>query len=140
MSAVIDTRVQLTLQAIDRYIQDELLPFEKQHNISWEGQPSKTLLQQVWKRSAELGFYGLMLPVEQGGAGFSAEQMCQVKAHVAASGAVLAQAKVQFFPSLTGRTGPVAPNAAPFASSASRVRCWSSAILLVTPCSIQAGT
>lgn len=91
MSAVIDTRVQLTLQAIDRYIQDELLPFEKQHNISWEGQPSKTLLQQVWKRSAELGFYGLMLPVEQGGAGFSAEQMCQVKAHVAASGAVLAQ-------------------------------------------------
>jgi branched-chain amino acid transport system substrate-binding protein len=33
-----------------------------------------------------------------------------------ASGAVLAQAKVQFFPSLTGRTGPVAPNATPFAN------------------------
>ena len=91
MSTVSNTLVQDTLQAIDRYIQDELLPFEKQHDISWEGQPSKTLLQQVWKRSAELGFYGLMLPVEQGGAGFSAEQMCQVKAHVAASGAVLAQ-------------------------------------------------
>lgn len=91
MSAVTDTRLQDTLQAIDRYIQDELLPFEKKHGISWEGQPSKTLLQQVWKRSAELGFYGLMLPVEQGGAGFSAEQMCLVKAHVAASGAVLAQ-------------------------------------------------
>jgi branched-chain amino acid transport system substrate-binding protein len=29
---------------------------------------------------------------------------------------VLAQAKVQFFPSLTGRTGPVAPNATPFAN------------------------
>lgn len=28
----------------------------------------------------------------------------------------MAQAKVQFFPSLTGRTGPVAPNAAPFAN------------------------
>ncbi|MEY2682348.1 MAG: hypothetical protein RIQ66_909 [Pseudomonadota bacterium] len=28
----------------------------------------------------------------------------------------LAQAKVQFFPSLTGRTGPVAPNATPFAN------------------------
>lgn len=91
MSTVTDTRVQDTLQAIDRYIQDELLPFEKKHSISWEGHPSKALLQQVWKRSAELGFYGLMLPVEQGGAGFSAEQMCQVKAHVAASGAVLAQ-------------------------------------------------
>jgi len=91
MSAALDTRVLDTLAAIDRYIQDELLPFEKQHHISWEGQPSKDLLQQVWQRSAELGFYGLMLPVEQGGAGFSAEQMCQVKAHVAGSGAVLAQ-------------------------------------------------
>jgi branched-chain amino acid transport system substrate-binding protein len=29
---------------------------------------------------------------------------------------VLAQEKVQFFPSLTGRTGPVAPNATPFAN------------------------
>ena len=30
--------------------------------------------------------------------------------------AAFAQAKVQFFPSLTGRTGPVAPNATPFAN------------------------
>jgi branched-chain amino acid transport system substrate-binding protein len=29
---------------------------------------------------------------------------------------VLAQEKIQFFPSLTGRTGPVAPNATPFAN------------------------
>ena len=91
MSPITDKRVQDTLAAIDRYIQDELLPFEQQHGIRWEGQPAKALLKQVWLRSAELGFYGLMLPVEQGGAGFSAEQMCQVKAHVAASGAVLAQ-------------------------------------------------
>jgi branched-chain amino acid transport system substrate-binding protein len=32
------------------------------------------------------------------------------------SPALLAQDKVQFFPSLTGRTGPVAPNATPFAN------------------------
>lgn len=91
MSAMTDTRVQETMAAIDRYVQDELLPFEKQHGISWEGQPSKDVLKQVWQRSAQLGFYGLMLPVEQGGAGFSAEQMCQVKSFVASSGAVLAQ-------------------------------------------------
>ena len=30
--------------------------------------------------------------------------------------AAIAQEKVQFFPSLTGRTGPVAPNATPFAN------------------------
>lgn len=34
----------------------------------------------------------------------------------AASGMTMAQEKVQFFPSLTGRTGPVAPNATPFAN------------------------
>ena len=91
MSTATDTRVQDTIAAIQRYVQDELLPFEKQQGISWEGQPSKEVLKQVWQRSAELGFYGLMLPVEQGGAGFSAEQMCQVKSFVAGSGAVLAQ-------------------------------------------------
>lgn len=91
MTPTTDLRVQSTVASIHRYIQDELLPFEKQHGIGWEGQPSKDLLKQVWKRSAALGFYGLMLPVEQGGAGFSAEQMCQVKTFVAGSGAVLAQ-------------------------------------------------
>ena len=35
---------------------------------------------------------------------------------VATSSYTLAQEKVQFFPSLTGRTGPVAPNATPFAN------------------------
>ena len=35
---------------------------------------------------------------------------------VVTSTAVMAQEKVQFFPSLTGRTGPVAPNATPFAN------------------------
>lgn len=91
MSRVDDTVVDETIAAIGRYIQDELLPFEKEHGISWEGQPSKDLLQQVWTRSAELGFYGLMLPADQGGSGFSAEQMCRVKMSVAGSGAVLAQ-------------------------------------------------
>ena len=35
---------------------------------------------------------------------------------VLATPEVFAQSKVQFFPSLTGRTGPVAPNATPFAN------------------------
>ena len=39
-----------------------------------------------------------------------------VVAASAAPSVSLAQDKVQFFPSLTGRTGPVAPNATPFAN------------------------
>jgi branched-chain amino acid transport system substrate-binding protein len=41
---------------------------------------------------------------------------CAGLSGVVTSTAVMAQAKVQFFPSLTGRTGPVAPNATPFAN------------------------
>lgn len=41
---------------------------------------------------------------------------CAGLSAVVTSTAVMAQAKVQFFPSLTGRTGPVAPNATPFAN------------------------
>ena len=41
---------------------------------------------------------------------------CLALATVGIQSQALAQAKVQFFPSLTGRTGPVAPNATPFAN------------------------
>jgi branched-chain amino acid transport system substrate-binding protein len=42
--------------------------------------------------------------------------MAAITAICALSGLAHAQDKVQFFPSLTGRTGPVAPNATPFAN------------------------
>lgn len=86
-----DSKVDDTIAALLRFIDDELKPFEREHAISYEGQPTKAVLKSLWKRSAELGFYGLMLPREQGGAGFNAEQMCRVKEAVAASGAVLSQ-------------------------------------------------
>jgi len=41
---------------------------------------------------------------------------CAGLSAVVSTTAVMAQEKVQFFPSLTGRTGPVAPNATPFAN------------------------
>lgn len=91
MNSANDQRVADTIAGIHRFVREELLPLEQAHNVQYEGQPSKELLKQVWKRSAELGFYGLMLPVEQGGAGFSAEQMCRIKEAAAGSGAVLSQ-------------------------------------------------
>lgn len=90
-TSVTETGVNAVIAAIGQYARDELIPFEKTHGIGYEGQPSKDLLKKVWKRSAELGFYGLMLPKEQGGAGFSAEQTCRVKEAAASTGAVLAQ-------------------------------------------------
>ena len=46
---------------------------------------------------------------------FQSIALAALLASVAAP-AAWAQDKVQFFPSLTGRTGPVAPNATPFAN------------------------
>lgn len=83
--------VDATIAAMQRYITEELIPFEREQGIHFEGMPGKEVLQKVWKRSAELGFYGLMLPQDAGGAGFNAEQMCRVKEAAAASGAVLSQ-------------------------------------------------
>lgn len=88
---IVDDTVDRTMAALQRYIEDEVKPFEREHGIGYEGQPDKAVLKQLWKRSAARGFYGLMLPREQGGAGFNAEQMCRVKEAVAASGAVLSQ-------------------------------------------------
>ncbi|WP_350296156.1 ABC transporter substrate-binding protein [Limnohabitans sp. Rim8] len=42
--------------------------------------------------------------------------VCAGLSAVVSTTAVMAQEKIQFFPSLTGRTGPVAPNATPFAN------------------------
>lgn len=81
--------VDSTIAALLRFIHEEVIPLERTHQISYEGMPDKEVLKGLWKRSAELGFYGLMLPKEQGGTGFNAEQMCRVKEAVAASGAVL---------------------------------------------------
>lgn len=72
------------------FIDSEIKPLEAKLGIGWESTPDKSVLQQVWQLSAERGFYGLMLPPEQGGAGLGAHDMCRVKSAAAASGAVLA--------------------------------------------------
>lgn len=79
-----------TIAKLLAFIDAEIVPFERQNGMGWESTPSKALLQQVWRRSAECGFYGLMLPRQQGGAGYGAHDMCRIKAAAAASGAVLA--------------------------------------------------
>jgi alkylation response protein AidB-like acyl-CoA dehydrogenase len=65
------------------------------------------LLQQVWQRSRELGFYGMTLPEALGGAGFGVLDHVLVKEAVYASGsrAVAARAGRADRPAARGRAG-----------------------------------
>lgn len=82
------------------FIEAELRPLAREHGIDHENAPPRELLQQVWKRSQALGFYGMTLPEAMGGAGFSVHDHALIKEYIYASG-------TPFAPHVLGElTGP----------------------------------
>lgn len=81
---------QQFIARIDGFIDSELRPLAEQHGLNHENSPSRELLQQVWRRSHEQGFYGMTLPEAMGGAGFSVHDHALIKMHIYASGSPLA--------------------------------------------------
>lgn len=80
-------------EIIDRlgaYFRDELIPLAKEHGVTHEGGAERALLRQVWRRSNELGFYGMTLPIEMGGAGLSLVDHVLVKEYIYSVGCPLA--------------------------------------------------
>lgn len=75
---------------IDTFVREELLPLGAEHGITHESGAPRELLQRVWKRSRDLGFYGMTLPKAMGGAGFSLVDHVLVKEFIYASGTPLA--------------------------------------------------
>ncbi|MFE1364212.1 acyl-CoA dehydrogenase family protein [Streptomyces anulatus] len=82
-------RLQDLIVRLRAYLRDELIPYEREHGISPETKLDRTTLEHVWKRSAELGFYGISLPPELGGQGLSFYELCALKEELTASGAAL---------------------------------------------------
>ncbi len=72
------------------YLNGELAEYEAELGINHESVLERGMLQPVWKRSRELGFYGIHLPVEYGGRGLSYVELAALKEEVAASRRVLA--------------------------------------------------
>lgn len=72
------------------FIDDELMALARHHGLDHEQGGDRTLLQQVWQRSRELGFYGMALPDALGGAGFGVLDQVLIKEAVYSSGCVLA--------------------------------------------------
>ncbi|CAG2142326.1 Caffeyl-CoA reductase-Etf complex subunit CarC [Cupriavidus yeoncheonensis] len=79
-----------TRAAIRRFVENELLPIERELNLGAEDPWPREVLRKVWRRSSELGLYAACLPVELGGKGLNIAEQCALKADLAASGAVLA--------------------------------------------------
>lgn len=75
---------------VRQFIDEELQPLARQHGLDHERAGDRELLQQVWRRSNELGFYGMTLPEQLGGAGFSVLDHVLIKEAVYTSGCVLA--------------------------------------------------
>ncbi len=78
------------IERIGAFVRDELEPLVREHGVTHESGCDRALLQQVWKRSNALGFYGMTLPAQMGGAGLSILDHVLVKEAIYASGSPLA--------------------------------------------------
>lgn len=85
---------------IDAFVREELQPLAARHGVTHEEGADRALLQQVWQRSRDLGFYGMTLPKALGGAGFNVVDHVLIKEAIYASG-------TPFAPHILGElTGP----------------------------------
>ncbi|GAA4338671.1 acyl-CoA dehydrogenase family protein [Variovorax defluvii] len=75
---------------VEAFIRDELHPLVAEHGITYESGAPRALLEEVWQRSREHGFYGITLPRQLGGAGFSVHDHCLIKEAIYATGSPLA--------------------------------------------------
>ncbi|MFG3367615.1 acyl-CoA dehydrogenase family protein [Streptomyces sp. NPDC048156] len=82
-------RLKELVERLRTYLTDELIPYERERGITAESKLDRTTLEHVWKRSAELGFYGISLPPELGGQGLHFTELCALKEELTASGAAL---------------------------------------------------
>ncbi|MFC0273351.1 acyl-CoA dehydrogenase family protein [Metabacillus herbersteinensis] len=76
-------------EKLQDFIQNELLPYEEEHGLNAEEDIPMEAIRWVRKRSRELGFYGINLPIKYGGQDISLKGLCIFKEDLARSGAVL---------------------------------------------------
>jgi alkylation response protein AidB-like acyl-CoA dehydrogenase len=97
---------------VQDFLHGELAALARAHGIDHEHGAERALLQQVWRRSHALGFYGMTLPEQMGGLGLSVLDHVLVKEAIYASGSPFAP---HVFGELSGppRVGALARQATP---------------------------
>lgn len=71
------------------FIQEYLIPMEKEAGIGLLDDPPMELLRQIWRASRDAGLYGAQLPEKLGGRGLTVRDQCLLKEDITASGATL---------------------------------------------------
>jgi len=100
------------IERVTAYLNGELAELAREHHVDHEGGADRALLQRVWKRSREMGFYGMTLPEQLGGLGLSILDHVLIKEAIYATGSPLAP---HVFGELSGppRVGALARFATP---------------------------
>lgn len=83
-------RAAALIARIQDFLNGELAALAREHQLDHEHSPDRALLRQVWRRSHELGFYGLTLPEQLGGLGLSVLDHVLVKEAIYATGSPFA--------------------------------------------------
>ncbi|MFH8735493.1 MULTISPECIES: acyl-CoA dehydrogenase family protein [unclassified Streptomyces] len=71
------------------HLDGELADYERERGITHTSRLTRADLEAVWRRSRELGFYGIHLPEEFGGQALSYTELAALKEEIGASGRVL---------------------------------------------------
>ncbi|WP_329432819.1 acyl-CoA dehydrogenase family protein [Streptomyces sp. NBC_01280] len=82
-----------TAELVDRlrdHLDGELAEYEAARGLTHASRLTRADLEPVWRRSRELGFYGVHLPEEYGGHNLTYTQLAALKEEIGASGRVLA--------------------------------------------------
>ncbi len=105
-------RAAQVIAQVTAFLDGELVELARAHGIDHEHGADRALLQRVWKRSRELGFYGMTLPEKMGGLGLSVLDHVLVKEAIYATGSPFAP---HVFGELSGppRVGALARFATP---------------------------
>ena len=72
------------------FLTGDIADFEREHRLDWDTPISHDILRQVWKMSAERGFYSYLLPKDLGGQGLSVADICAVREAALVTGSMLA--------------------------------------------------
>ena len=105
-------RAAAIIARVQDYLHGELAEFARTHGVDHEHGADRALLQQVWRRSHALGFYGMTLPEHMGGLGLSVLDHVLIKEAIYATGSPFAP---HVFGELSGppRVGALARQATP---------------------------
>jgi len=76
MDFTVPEEIEMLRRTLGRFVAEEVIPLERDNNLTWDVAPPKDLRRQVRLRSKALGLYGLDMPQAAGGGGISFSGRC----------------------------------------------------------------